>query len=196
MPSPPARSAPSTDWEGLLDLAASQAGLFTTSQAHTKGFGPELLIHHVQRGRLVRVRRGIYRVRHLPPSEDEQLVETWLWSGMTGVFSHRTALGLFDLSDVLPSRIDLTVPASWVRRRVRAPAGVDLHPSDVPEADRTWVGHVPVTKPARTVVDCAHLHIAPDLVGQAIEEGTRRGMFTRDDVAEAIEWVERFQAET
>jgi len=170
------------DWDSLLDLAASQAGLFSTGQARGLGFSPELLIHHTRCGRLRRIRRGVYRVRHLPPSDDEQLVEIWLWSGQQATFSHRTAMALHDLSDVLPSRIDITVPASWQRRRLRVPEGVDIHPADLREEDRGWVGHVPVTLARRTVLDCVAIHLAPDLLHQAIDEGLRRGLFSSDEI--------------
>lgn len=100
------------DWEALLDRAVEQGGYFTTAQAEELGFSPELLIHHAKRHRILRARRGIYRVRHLPPQDDEQFVQLWLWSGQAGTFSHGTALALHDLSDILPHRIDLTVPAA------------------------------------------------------------------------------------
>src|SRR5690349_1766744 len=125
------RSGP--DWEALLDLAVGQAGYFTSAQAADLGYSPELLIHHLKRGRLQRARRSIYRVRHLPPSDDEQLVELWLWSGQQGVVSHRSALALHELSDVLPARVDLTLPASWRSRRVRLPTEVVAHYADIPE---------------------------------------------------------------
>lgn len=166
-------SAP--DWDALLELAVAQAGLFTTSQASELGFSSELLIHHLKRGRLERLRRGIYRVRHLPRSDDEQLVEIWLWSACQGVFGFRTALALFDLSDVLPSRIDLIVPAVWSRRRLRVPDVVRLHYADLDESDRTWIGHVPVTTVFRTLTGCVAAGLDPALVEQAVDQALERG---------------------
>jgi predicted transcriptional regulator of viral defense system len=171
------------NWESLLDLAVSQAGYFTTAQAAEHGFSPELLIHHVTQRRLERARRGIYRVRHLPPQEDEQLVQLWLWSQQQGLFSHRTALALHDLSDVLPARVDMTVPASWRARRLRVPAELDLHFADLEPHERTWMGHVPVTTPARTLRDCHAAHLSPELLEQALEQGLTRGLFTLSDVS-------------
>lgn len=172
------------NWPGLLELAVAQAGYLTTADAAALGFSPELLIHHVAAERLSRVRRGIYRVVHLPPSDDEDLVVIWLWSGRRGVFSHRTALALHQLSDVLPAHVDLSVPVSETRRRLRVPAGVCLHHTDVVDADRLWIGHVPVTSALRTLRDCASLPITPDLLDQAIAEAEYRGLASRADLAE------------
>jgi predicted transcriptional regulator of viral defense system len=181
------------DWEALQDLAVAQSGYFTTGQAAELGFSPELLIHHVQRGRLVRARRSVYRVRHLPPDEHEDLAVIWLWSGQEGVFSHVTALVLHGLSDAMPSQIDLSVPESWRRRRVRVPPGVRLHPRELAPSDVTWMGTVPLTTAPRTLRDCVAVHVQPELVRQAVDEGLRRGLFGEADVVEARRWLETFE---
>lgn len=56
-------------------------------------------MHYVHIGRVVRVRRGIYRLVHFPAGEHEELVAAWLWSEPAGVVSHQTALALHGLSD-------------------------------------------------------------------------------------------------
>ncbi len=180
----------SPDWEALLDLAVSQAGYFTTAQAAALGFSPELLIHHRKRRRLERARRGIYRVRHLPAQDDEQLVEMWLWSERQGVFSHGTALALYDLSDILPARVEMTVPEAWRSRRVQVPEVLRLHHADVPEQEWQWVGHVPVTRPARTLRDCMAARLQPDLVRQALEQALERGRVVAEEVADVKAWLD------
>jgi predicted transcriptional regulator of viral defense system len=172
----------SPNWPGLLDLAVAQAGYLTTADAAALGFSPELLIHHVGAGRLERTRRGIYRVVHLPAAEDEDLVVLWLWSKRRGVCSHRTALALHQLSDLLPAQADLTLPAADARRRLRVPEGAHLHHADVADVDRVWIGHVPVTSVLRTLRDCAALPLAPDLLGQALREADQRGLAGRADL--------------
>ena len=172
----------SPDWKRLLELAVVQAGYVTTADAAALGFSPELLIHHVGAGRLERARRGIYRVVHLPAADDEDLVVFWLWSQRRGVFSHRTALALHQLSDLLPAQVDLTLPAQDARRRIRVPEGVHLHHAEVADEDRVWIGHVPVTSALRTLQDCAALPLAPDLLAQALREAEQRGLARRADL--------------
>ena len=102
------RAAPS--WDALFEVASGQEGLFTTVQAADAGYSPQLLQKHLHGGRIQRIRRGVYRLVHFPPGEHEDLAAVWLWSDRAGVFSHETALFLHGLSDVLPSRVHLTVP--------------------------------------------------------------------------------------
>ena len=171
-------------WNQLYEVAAGQEGYFTTRQAADAGFSPELLIHHHRAGKVIRFRRGIHRIVHFPPGEHEELVAAWLWSDRAGIVSHETALALHQLSDVLPAEIHLTVPSAWRHRRLRVPPGVVLHHVDVAQSDRTWFGAVPVTNPRRTLNDCAHQNLSPELLRQAAHQALRRGLATRDDLGD------------
>lgn len=176
-------------WSHLYETAAAQEGHFTTAQAAEAGYSPQLLAKYLRNGRIVRVRRAVYRLIHFPPGDHEDLVVLWLWSDRTGVFSHETALALHQLSDALPAKAHMTLPASWRSRRLQVPAGVVLHFADLDDADRAWAGAVQITTPARTVVDCAEAGVAPGLVKQAIDEGLHRGRFTEAMVGSAREYL-------
>jgi predicted transcriptional regulator of viral defense system len=170
-------------WNRLYEAASAQEGNFTTQQASDAGYSPQLLRKHIQAGRVVRVRRGIYRLVHFPAGEHEDLVVIWLWSERNGVFSHQTALGLHGLSDVLPSKIHLSVPASWSSRRLRVPAGVIVHYADVAKSERSWFGGVPVTSPSRTLEDCSRDKISPDLLRHAANDALARGLVGKRELA-------------
>lgn len=183
------RATPS--WDALFEVASGQEGLFTTSQAADAGYSSQLLQKHLNAGRIHRVRRGVYRLVHFPPGDHEDLAAVWLWSDREGVFSHETALFLHGLSDVLPTRVHLSVPAEWQGRRLRVPPGVALHHADVAKAERGWVGPVPVTTPRRTLVDCVTAGVAPDLVQQAMEQAGARGLVARAELGEMRRAAER-----
>lgn len=170
------------DWDALFGVGQAQAGYFTTRQAARAGYSAQLLAYLGDK-KVLRVRRGIYRLVHFPTSEHEDLVVSWLWSEHTGVFSHETALALHDLSDALPSKVHLTMPASWRRRRLRVPAGLVLHFADVGERERTSFGAVPVTAPLRTLADCIEADVAPGLLDQAVSQARRRGLITAAEEA-------------
>jgi predicted transcriptional regulator of viral defense system len=172
------------DWDRLFETALTQEGFFTTRQAHDAGFSPQLLVHYVQAGKAVRVRRGIYRLVHFPAGDNEELVIAWLWSEAAGVVSQQSALALHGLSDALPAQIHLTLPEAWRRRRFRVPAGVVLHHADVPPGDRGWFGALPLTNPRRTLSDCARSGVSPELLRQAAQQALRRGLVGRNELGE------------
>ena len=164
------------DWDALYEIAASQEGYFTTRQAAEAGYSRPLLARHLGNGRISRARRGVYRVVHFPPSDHEDPTVVWLWSDRAGIFSHETALALHDLSDALPAKVHVTVPATWRRRRLKVPARVVLHYADITDGEQTWSGSVPITSPRRTLLDCAADRVQPDLVEQAHAQALRRGL--------------------
>jgi predicted transcriptional regulator of viral defense system len=180
------------DWNRLFEIAAAQEGLFTTKQAAEAGYSPQLLIHHVHAGKAVRVQRSIYRLVHFPAGEHEELVAAWLWTELTGVVSHQSALALHGLSDALPAHIHLTLPAAWRRRRFRVTPDIVLHHADVPVEDRTWFGAVPTTNPRRSLSDCAKDGLSPDLLRQAAQQAIRRGLVTKSELGDVEEALAPF----
>lgn len=129
----------------------------------------QMLSHYETTGRLERIRRGIYRVSHFPMSENEDFIVAYLWSREQGVLSHETALSLYDLSDVLPTKVHLSYPRDVDLPRDQ-PEWLMLHRKDVPPEDRQWHASVPVTTPGRTLIDLAAAGFAPDLFQQALDE--------------------------
>jgi predicted transcriptional regulator of viral defense system len=180
------------DWDLLFETAIAQEGHFTTRQAADAGYSTQLLFKHIRAGRVVRKRRGIYGLVHLPAGEYEDLIIAWLWSERAGVISHQTALALHGLSDALPAHVHLTLPHAWRRRRFRVPAGVVLHHADVSPDDRAWFGAAPITNPRRTLNDCAREAMAPDLLRQAARQAIRRGLVARAELSDVDEALRPF----
>jgi predicted transcriptional regulator of viral defense system len=180
------------DWHKLAGVATAQEGSFTTKQAAAAGYSPQLLIKHIRAGRISRMRRGIYRLVHFPAGEHEDLIAAWLWSDQAGVISHHTALALHDLSDALPSKVHLTLPQAWRRRRLRVPPGVVIHHANVPPDDLAWFGAAPTTNPRRTLNDCAREALAPDLLRHAAQQAIRRGLVARAELCDVDEALRPF----
>lgn len=180
------------NWDQLYNIAAAQEGHFTTAQAAEVGYSPQLLAKYLKSGRIVRIRRAVYRLTHFPAGEHEDLVVIWLWAEQAAVFSHETALALHGLSDVMPAKVHLTLPTLWKNRRLRVPQGITLHFADNEKTDRTWFGAIPVTTVARTLLDCANAKVAPDFVRDAFEEAAYRGLVTRDTLPEVVSYLKRF----
>ncbi|MBT9588788.1 type IV toxin-antitoxin system AbiEi family antitoxin domain-containing protein [bacterium] len=166
-------------WNNLYEVASSQSGYFTATQAAECAFSFQLLEHHVRTGRLGRVQRGIYRLTHFPPGEHDDLVVLWLWSEQKGIFSHGTALALHELSDYLPVRYHLTVPFNWKSRRLRVPNLVQLHFADISPNDHTYYGCFSITTVTRTLADCEQDAMSPEWLRQAYQQAEGRGLIPR-----------------
>lgn len=168
------------DHDALHALASSQDGYFTTTQARECGFSNQLIRSHLITGNFEHVQRGIYRLKVIPHGDNGDLVIHWLWSKTQGIFSHQTALSLLYLSDVLPARTHMTLPAALEPTLHRkTPTGLVLHFADIPDGDRQWFGTVPITTPYRAILDCIKTAESDNILTQAIDEADERGLITR-----------------
>lgn len=170
------RRVEASPWQVLLTLAMTQEGFFSASQARAANVSKQLLGKYLAGGRIERVQRALYRIRHFPAGEHEDLVGIWLWSHRQGVFSHETALFLHELSDAFPRRAHITLPRAREKAAIRIPKGVAVHHDDLDERARSWVGSIPVTSVRRTLLDCFHGSVSPELVAQASEQAAERGL--------------------
>jgi very-short-patch-repair endonuclease len=130
-------------------LAATQHGVVTRGQLLDAGLGRHAIAHRLERGRLHVIHRGVYAVGHEPLSPRCLQLAAVLACGSGGALSHRSAAELWAL---LPERHDEALHVSVPSQR-RAPAGVTLHRTASPEVTRRH--GIPVTTPARTILDLA-----------------------------------------
>jgi predicted transcriptional regulator of viral defense system len=174
----------------LYSIAEAQGGYFTTRQAETSGFSQKNHAYHVRAGNWIRERRSIYRLAAFPPAERPDLIFWWLWSRNRkdkpqGVYSHETALSLYDLSDISPSRLHITVPPSF-RHRGRAAEIPVLHRGTIHKDDIEARFGVKVTRPLKTIADLlATRTVQMDHMQQAVKQAFQRGLITRTELARA-----------
>jgi predicted transcriptional regulator of viral defense system len=169
------------DRAGLFQLASEQRGYFTSAQARTCGYSRALLAHHARTGTLQRVHTGVYRFRDYPSSPREEVVAAWLAVGKNvAVVSHESALELWDLGDLIPNAVHLTVPR--IRRHLPRLPGVTIHTTTRPlDRDQVHILEgVRLTSPPRTLLDVAEAGVAPDQVGFALSQAVARGWIDRD----------------
>lgn len=110
----------------LFELADRQAGYFTAAQAGDMGYSYRAQSHHKKQGNWLDEGWGIFRLRDYPHSDEEEFVRLSLWSRdrqgrPQAVVSHDSALQLYELTDLLPAKIHLSVPGSF---RKAAPESV------------------------------------------------------------------------
>jgi predicted transcriptional regulator of viral defense system len=172
--------------DNLFSLASQQAGYFTPEQATASGFSRQLVSHHVHQGTFIHVRRGLYRLTRFPGSPYEEAIAAWLgFNPEHAVVSHETALQLFDLADVVPATIHLTVPRS--HRSRKAPPGVTVHTVLKPPGRSGVVTRygIRVSTPAQAIADAAAYGTAPEQIIRAAREALSRGLATRAELQAA-----------
>jgi predicted transcriptional regulator of viral defense system len=172
----------------LFSIADRQAGYFTAAEALVLGYTYPLQSYHKARGHWLDVGWGLYRLRDYPTSDDEELVRLSLWSRdqkgkLQAVVSHDTALRIYELSDLLPTKIHLSVPK---RFRKAAPANVVFHKVELTEGDSRDGGGYRVTTPLRTLLDAANSSVSPEQLEQAVGEALARGLVRRRRLVEAL----------
>ncbi|MGH3040812.1 MAG: type IV toxin-antitoxin system AbiEi family antitoxin domain-containing protein [Gaiellaceae bacterium] len=169
------------DIRGLEADAYQRSGYFTSDQAREHGVSRQLLDHHVRQGRFERVRRGLYRVRGFPTSQHDDIREKWMAVGTEkAIVSHESALALLELSDNVPDKVHLLVPRR--NRGLRRPSGVVIHTHpDDEEIAAVWRYGMPLTAPARTLVDVAD-ELQPEQAEMAVQQALRLGLLTHQQL--------------
>lgn len=168
---------------GLEADAYGQHGYFRVSQAREHGISSQLLSHYIRQGRFDRVRRGLYRLHGFPTSEHDEMREAWLAVGPEkSILSHQSALSLLELSDVIPAAVHLLVPRR--HRGLRRPPGAVIHTRpDDEEVSTVWREGIPLTAPARTLVDVAG-ELQPEQAKMAMHQALGLGLVTARELEE------------
>jgi len=162
-------------------VAARQHGVVSTQQLRDCGLSDDGILRRVRLGRLHRVHRGVYAAGHAALSREGRLLAAVLASGRKtekaggmavldfwgAAISHRSAAVHWSLLSDREGPVDVTVPGDGGKERrsgIRlyrfltfTPAAVTLH------------NGIPVTTPARTIVDLRRA-----VVGQAKTSVTGR----------------------
>jgi predicted transcriptional regulator of viral defense system len=177
-----------TNPQKLYAVAEAQAGYFTYRQALACGFSSPAQAYHVRTGAWIREHRGIYRLARFPAAPDGHYALWTLWScgrdgQAQGVYSHQTALSIHEISDVMPSKLHMTVPLRF-RRNAAVPKVLVLHKNDLPSADVEHRQGYAVVKPLRAVTDLLREgKESRDRLSQALSEGLKRGIIARKELA-------------
>jgi predicted transcriptional regulator of viral defense system len=178
----------------LLDHAHQQYGYITPDDARELHLDPTVLRIMAARDLIERVHRGIYRMPAVPVTGLDEYMAAVLWTRRRGVLSHETALDLYDLCDVNPTAIHLTVPVGW-RTRKATPATYRLHHEQLGEQDVGWHEGIPIVAPERAIRGAVADGLAPGLAEQAIRTAVDRGLIT-GPVAAALPAERNMRAHT
>src|SRR3954447_15730195 len=141
------KGVPLTADEVISALAGGQHGVVGRQQLCGVGVGSEAIEHRIAAGRLHLLYRGVYAVGHRVLSQRGRWMAATL--ATDGVLSHRSAGALWDIRQ-WQGRIDITTPRTRAKRR-----GLLLHRAVLAPDEITVRDGIPVTTPARTLLDLA-----------------------------------------
>lgn len=154
----------------IARLAARQHGVFRREQAVALGATKHVIDGRLKQGRWERVAPAVYRVTGSADGWRQSLLVACFAWGAGAAASHRGGAPLWSLAGCAAGVVELTVPPN----RNRAGPGL-VHRGALPVADVTLVDAIPVTTPARTLIDLAAVVPADDLE-EALDDALRRGL--------------------
>jgi len=155
-------------------LARRQHGVVSWEQLAGFGLTAGWVQHRVARGWLRRLHRGVYLVGPLEVQHSRAMAAT-LAAARGALLSHYSAAVLWDLRPPREGPMEITVVGREIRQRdgIRMHTVTDLHPTDMNRNHG-----IPVTSPARTLLDLATTATPRDLARATEEAQVQRRVST------------------
>ncbi len=174
----------------VWQLARRQHGVVSRAQLLERGLSQKAIKHRLATGRLHCVFRGIYAIGRPELTQRGRWMAAVLSCGPRAALSHRSAAALWAIGVQGTARpnpspggpIDVSVPAEVVRRR----PGIHLHRSSFGAEDTTRRDGIPVTTPARTLIDLATI-LGPEQIEAAVNDADKLGLIDPERLRAAVE---------
>jgi predicted transcriptional regulator of viral defense system len=179
-------------YQSLVHKAATQGGLFTSAQAEALGISRPQQKRYKDSGEWIREMRGIYRLNALPNEDPvrSQYFHWMLWSiGRNGklesAFAYETVFAIFNLSDLMPAKIHLSVPKNF--RRSIVPNVLRLHHEDREIRDIIDHEGLRVVRPFIAIVEMIREErVSVEHIEKGFKDAFRKGLIREIDLADAI----------
>jgi very-short-patch-repair endonuclease len=149
----------------ISDLAAQQHGLVTRGQLIALGVGPDAIDRRIAMQRLHPVHAGVFAVGHRLRTRESTWMAAVLAAGPDAVLAYRSAAALWGMRR--SSRLEVIAP-----RKLRRP-GIEAHRIVLTDDEVTIEAGIPVTTPARTLLDLAAV-VSPQHLKAAFQEAEVR----------------------
>jgi very-short-patch-repair endonuclease/predicted transcriptional regulator of viral defense system len=170
--------------KAISALAGRQHGVITASQLYSLGLSETQVRKQAMKGWLHRVRRGVYTIGRPRLGDEGRWMAAVLACGHGSVLSHQAAGELWGLRRRRKEPgADVTIPRTSGRR---PRASISVHrATTLRSEERTVHRRIPVTTPARTILDLA-TKLPQRQLERAVDEADRLGLCTEDDLDEIV----------
>jgi very-short-patch-repair endonuclease len=158
--------------QALAELARRQHGVVSAHWLARIGFPKATISDAVRQGKLHPIYRGVYAVGHEALTWEGRLLAAVL-ANRPAVASHLTAAWIHGLLRTRPGTFHLTAPTRRHRKKL-----VVVHFAALTSDDTTTVDGIPVTSPARTVLDLAPDESVRDL-GRILQRADEHELLDR-----------------
>lgn len=161
----------------MARAAARSLGVLSVAEVRACGLSTTAIHKRVAAGRLHVVHRGVYAVGHLGLTDEARILAAVKACGQSALASHRAAAWLYGLLDEVPCP-EVTVRSDGTRLH----RGARVHRTRSLDAvdRRCWKG-IPVTSPARTLLDCAAV-VPERSVRRLVREAFAKRLVTLDEL--------------
>ena len=171
-----------TSRRDVLEVAASQYGLFSARQARSTGLTPRMLQHWAISGEITSLERGVWGISGAPDSLERRALAVVLSHGHGAALCRSSAAWLWKLPGrrlepiVVIRQRDEHLPSTASSRTSRLLEGTDV----------TVRRGIPVTTPVRTVFDLAGRQ-HPERTRKDLNDLMARGLVTTAILDEALD---------
>jgi very-short-patch-repair endonuclease len=150
--------------EKIARIAAASHGVVTRGELLDAGISRQVIARRAEKGALIPVHRGVYRVGHRAPSLEATYLAAVKAAGPQALLSGRAAAYLHGLVKGRPPPPEVTALTQRCLRGVRTRRCAEWDPGD-----RASARGIPVTSVPRTLVDLAAT-LPPDALARACHE--------------------------
>lgn len=164
-------------------LVRRQHGVIARAQLLRLGFSRHAIAHRLATGRLHPVLHGVYAVGRPDLTREGRWMAAVLAAGDAASLSHASAAALWGIRPPAAGPIEVVVPNSTPR----IARGITIHRSRVLEPhDLTRRLRIPVTSPARTIIDIAP-RLSRKQLERTISEADRLDLVSPDRLRDALD---------
>ena len=171
---------PTKTFQTLLARAHTQFGYLTPSDASDVGVQQGTLRSMAARGQVEHIARGLYRMPDVPSGPRDPYMEAALLVGGGAVLSHESALEIYEICDINPSQVHLTVPAAYRTKRA-LPGFYKLHHEDLTDDRKVVLDGLPSVTLKQAVWGAIDILAGEHLISQAIDNAARKGLISEND---------------
>jgi hypothetical protein len=166
----------------IAAIADRQGGTIARGQLVALGLSDSAIDRRIRAGRLHPLHRGVYSVGHRVLGASGRRWAAVLACGPGAVVSHASAGAAWDIRASASWRIDITVRRTGRSKR----SGIRMHWRPLPPDEVTDLDGLPITTPARTLLDLAATGLRDRPLEAAVDRAERQRLLDFADLHELL----------